>query len=952
MTRTGTGRAQPGAVASWVLGWVLGLAAIGATAAEDIVGKLAALRFDELGHPQIKSDAIQPVLAAARRPHRLLILPVQFSDKTFDRFAGDARQDARNREYFQDLLFAGGVDAPREGTLSHYYWHQSRGRYNITGDIVPVVHLDKPLHFYGRPVQNSDGSWRNDERATELVVDALKAAYAADPDFPWRDYDLWDPTDFDGDGNRDEPDGYIDHFIMIVAGKGQAACQGLYKLDEKLSVAASGDAFADLTADEQACADRIWPHRFSLALDLGKGPVMEGRANARGGVDIGNGLWVLDYNVQSEYTEVSTFIHEFGHSLGLPDIYAQQTSNSTASWEAMSGTASPEPQELSAWSRMVLGWLKPCVVRPQHSGGQAEGTLWLKTMNDWSGVPGQAKDAGACDAAMVILPPKYRDIELGPLTAANGGQAAYSGQGNDMLRSLGRRFDLRQVPPDTPLELSLDTWFEIEAEWDYLYVEAAAPGEAFRRLMPVDKSAIDDRQSVMPATKGHEGPGSVPGFTGLSGDNDGDGRVESAPGCDPGAGRVLAEDRIQDTATHPCEVAQWVRARFDLSPWRGREVELRFSYFTDMASVENGALIDNVSLPAIGFSEDFEGDGLAGWDNRGFSLSGGSHRLAVPHYYLLEYRDPYAEFASVRNYDRALSRPGFSFFPAGDGEMAALNVNYRPGVVMWYYNGEYLWSQNEPAETGPGNGFLLVVDANPQEFPLEALPDAYFRQQNGWSWWDFDEQAQSLLKDGFIDSMCFQRRPGYFASDVPEQDRASCREQQLQGRPPMEQLSWDGRQLLYGYTLLNELLPGDARERYKGAGTLFDLRLRDGQTQYRLYDRLLRNLHSADAPFALEPFADGLEIYRAEDGVMTRASARPFPPVSEFSDARPNRYQNPHLPFGGASIPEAGFSYRLLPPGEAAPPGARVGIAWRWRELPAAAAAQAARPQPDAPSGA
>jgi immune inhibitor A len=943
MMRAGIG----GALTRALMGFCWGMASLAATGAdaggvagdaESMVEKLAALRFDQLGHPQIKSDSIKPVLAPPQRPHRLLILPVQFSDTAFDRFAGESGQDAMNRDYFQDLLFGGGVARPREGTLSHYYWHQSRGRYNITGDIVPVVHLDKPLQYYGRPVQNSDGTWRNDERATELVVDALRAAYAADPEFPWQDYDLWDPTDFDGDGNRDEADGYLDHFIMIVAGKGQSSCQGLYKLDEKLSVAASADAFDGLSSAEQACADRIWPHRFSLSRNLGKGPSLGGEVNARGGVDIGNGLWVLDYNMQSEYTEVATFIHEFGHSLGLPDIYARQTSNSTASWEAMSATASPAPQELSAWSRMVLGWLEPCVVRPRDSGGRAEGTLWLKTMNEWSGRPGAEDDAAPCDAAMVILPPKYRDIELGPLTAANGKQAAYSGQGNDMLRSLGRRFDLRQVAEDAPLELAVDLWFEIEAEWDYLYVEAAAPGEEFRRLLPVDKSAPDDRQSVMPASKGHEGPGSAPGFTGLSGDQDGDGKVESAPDCDPDAARVMAEDRVGRTATDPCEVAQWVQARFDLSPWRGREVQLRFSYFTDMAAVENGALIDNVSVAALDFHEDFEGASLEGWDNQGFTLSGGQHHLAVPHYYLLEYRDPYTEFAGVRNYDRALSEPGFSFYADAAGDMAALNVNYRPGVVMWYYNGEYLWSQNEPAETGPGRGFLLVVDANPQEYPLEAIPDKYFREDDGWSRWQFDDEAQPLLKRGYVETMCFQRRPDYYASDVPAADREACLEQLEEGRPPMEDLSWNERRLLYGYTLVNELLPGSERLAHKGAGPLFDLRLRDGQTQYRLYDRLLRNLHSADAPFALEPFPRGIEIWRPQDGVMTRERVRPFPAVSEFSDARAGRYQNPHLPFGGVAIPEEGFSYRLLAPETQAPEGARVGIAWRWRELPAQAA--------------
>ena len=136
------------------------------------------------------------------------------------------------------------------------------------------------------------------------------------------------------DDDRDEPDGYLDHFILIVAGKGQSSCNGLYKLGEKLNTNAASDAVLGLNQAERDCADRIWPHRFALSQNLDRGPQVGGRMNVRGGVDIGTGLWVLDYNMQSEYTDPSTFIHEFGHSLGLPDIYARSTNNSTASWEA------------------------------------------------------------------------------------------------------------------------------------------------------------------------------------------------------------------------------------------------------------------------------------------------------------------------------------------------------------------------------------------------------------------------------------------------------------------------------------------------------------------------------------------------------------------------------------------------------------------------------------------
>ncbi|MEH6583738.1 MAG: immune inhibitor A domain-containing protein [Halioglobus sp.] len=899
--------------------------------AQGMVEKLAALQFDQLGHPQIQSDAIKPVLASRERPHKLLIVPVRFSDTGYDRFAGDPAQDDKNRAYFQELLFAGGVKDPQPATLSHYYRHQSRGLYNITGDIYPVVELDKPLSHYGRPVQSSDGSWRNDENATQLVVDSLRAAYRAQPDFPWQDYDQWDPDDFDSDGVRDEPDGYLDHFILIVSGKGQSSCQKLYNLSEKLNVNASADAFHALTADEQACADRVWPHRFSLSQDLENGPRIGGQLNAGGGVDIGNGLWVRDYNMQSEYTQVSTFIHEFGHSLGLPDIYARQTNNSTGSWEAMSSTASPEPQELSTWARTVLGWMQPCIVRPAGFGGESAGSIYLKTMNDWSGVAGGAAEKGLCDAAMVILPPKFRDIEMGPLQSRNGKQAVYSGQGNDMNRSLSRRFDLSQVAAETPVLMTLDTWFVIEAEWDYLYVEAAAEGEAFRRLMPTDKASVDDKQSTMPSGKGHEGKGSLPGFTGRSGDLDGDGKVELAQGCDPKVQRTLAEDRVGSSEVDPCEQAQWVQAQFDLSAYRGREVTVRFSYFTDGAAVEDGGLLDNIAIPAIGFIDDFEGQTLGDWHSDGFTLSGGSHHLAVPHFYLLEYRDPYETFAKVKNYDKSLAAPGFAFYPGPKGGMTALNVNYRPGVVMWYYNGEYLWSQNEPAESGPGRGFLLVVDSNPQEIELPLLPPQYFKETDGWRHWQIDESAQPLLHDAFVETMCFQRRPPYYSSDVSVKDRVRCEKALVDGLPAVESLSWDNRPLLYGYTIANELLPGPQRAARKSAGSLFDLRLRDGKTQFRLYDRLLRNLHSADAPFSLQAFENGIEFYRGVDGEMTRQSGREFAPVSEFTDARPNRYQSPKLPFGGADIPEAGFAYKLKNPGKLAPPGSKVQVEFNWR---------------------
>ncbi|MDA7815357.1 immune inhibitor A [Porticoccaceae bacterium] len=898
--------------------------------AERLIDNLASQQFDKLGHPQIKTDSIKPVLATAKRPHQLLVISVAFPDLDYDRFAGDKKQNKKNRQYFEKLLFDGSINRPAEGTLSHYYRHQSKGQYNVTGKVLPTVRVEKPLSYYGRPLQNSDGSWRNDAMTDKLVSDVLTAAYADNPGFPWTDYDIWDPMDFDGDGARNEADGYLDHLVIIYAGKGQASCQGLYKLSEKLNANATAETLETLPLEERQCADRIWPHRGSLSTDIGNGPRVEGLINGRGGSKITEGLWVYDYNMQSEYTEVATFIHEFGHSLGLPDIYARQTNNSTASWDSMSSTASPQPQEMSAWSRMVLGWLQPCVVRPQDFGGDKRQSFYLKTMNEWSNKLGDTVQAGVCDAAMVVLPPKFRDLNLGPLEKDQGQQAIYTGQGNDMNRYLSRSFDLSTVAEDQPLILSLDAWFKIEADWDYLYIEARTGEDDYQRLMPNDKDSAADKLSVMPSQKGHEGAGSLPGLTGRSGDLDGDGKVETAPGCNPDADKALAEDRVGQQVVDPCETANWVKVEFDLEAYRGQIMDFRLHYFADGAAVEDGALVDNIRLDAIGYLEDFESSKLAGWSNEGFTLSSGKHHLPVPHFYLLEYRDPYASFDKVTNYDANIAKPGFSFFPDKNGDLKAFNVNYRPGVLAWYYNGEYLWSQNEPAQFGPGRGFLLLVDANPQEFDLPSVPPEYKKETDGWRFYQFDKTAQPWLHESFVDVMCHQRRPAFYSSDVTAADRQQCSESLVNGLPPVESISWNGRQLMYGYTLINSVLPGKDRLKYKGVSTLFDLRIRNGQTQYRLYDRALRNRHSADAPFALEPFNNGLVIWGIQDGKMVAESAESFPAVSSFTDARPNRYQNPRLPFGGADIPEAGLTFRLLQPGPNAPDSANAKVVIDW----------------------
>ncbi|MDB5291556.1 MAG: hypothetical protein JWL69_2797, partial [Phycisphaerales bacterium] len=70
----------------------------------------------------------------------------------------------------------------------------------------------------------------------------------------------------------------------------------------------------------------------------------------------------------SRMSTTSVFCHEFGHLLGLPDLYARPENPGSVGlgvWCAMS-VQSPggRPQHFSAWCKEQMGWLKPTVIDP------------------------------------------------------------------------------------------------------------------------------------------------------------------------------------------------------------------------------------------------------------------------------------------------------------------------------------------------------------------------------------------------------------------------------------------------------------------------------------------------------------------------------------------------------------------------------------------------------------
>lgn len=94
----------------------------------------------------------------------------------------------------------------------------------------------------------------------------------------------------------------------------------------------------------------FWPHRASMVYRGRRWPYL---IVPDGGAQMAN---------------ISILCHEFGHMLGLPDLYDRPEnpgSEGLGTWCAMSNEAGGgRPQHLCAWCKERLGWLKPAILDP------------------------------------------------------------------------------------------------------------------------------------------------------------------------------------------------------------------------------------------------------------------------------------------------------------------------------------------------------------------------------------------------------------------------------------------------------------------------------------------------------------------------------------------------------------------------------------------------------------
>jgi immune inhibitor A len=203
---------------------------------------------------------------------------------------------------FQQMLF----DPSNPNSMSSIYREMSYGMLEVSGEVVSYVRAPRPYKFY---TAGESGTGTNYPRNTPgLLFDALTEFCKTD-----------NLRRFDTDG-----DGFVDGIFLIHAGGG-----------------------AEAESDPAKRSDMIWSHKWTLPEPF-----------------VNQGVKVYAYSTEPEDGRVGVFSHEFGHVLGLPDLYdTSYRSEGVGNWCLMGGGSwggrGNKPTRMSCWCLSKLGWIKP-----------------------------------------------------------------------------------------------------------------------------------------------------------------------------------------------------------------------------------------------------------------------------------------------------------------------------------------------------------------------------------------------------------------------------------------------------------------------------------------------------------------------------------------------------------------------------------------------------------------
>src|SRR5262245_1768398 len=213
----------------------------------------------------------------------------------------------RGRAEFQDMLFS--LATYPTGSLRDFYKENSYGQLDVDGQVVGWLRLPHPYSYY---VNGDNGTGAYPHNAQRMVEDALHLA-APQVNF----------GQLDSDG-----DGYLDGLFVVHAGGGAEADPNLATRKQK-----------------------IWSHQWNLTQPF-----------------VSGGVTAYAYCTEPEDGRAGVFCHEFGHMLGLPDLYDTTYHSEGAGVWCVMGAGSWNnngltPAHFCIWSKTRLNWTRPTTVR-------------------------------------------------------------------------------------------------------------------------------------------------------------------------------------------------------------------------------------------------------------------------------------------------------------------------------------------------------------------------------------------------------------------------------------------------------------------------------------------------------------------------------------------------------------------------------------------------------------
>jgi M6 family metalloprotease-like protein len=242
-----------------------------------------------------------------------LVILIDFSDK----------ERSVPPQNIESLLFSSGTYST--GSLRDYYRENSYDMLDVEGAVVGWVRSEREYSYYvdGRRGLNFENG---DHNARGMAEEALRLAD------PLVDFSQFDNDGPDGIPSSGDDDGYIDALLIVHAGSG---------------------------SEETLSPNDILSHQSYFTNDIEY-----------------DGVRAILYTTEPEDGKVGVFCHEFGHTIGLPDLYDIRElpgpSVGLGDWSLMATGVwlndGRTPAHLDAWSKSTLGFADAVVLHENVPG--------------------------------------------------------------------------------------------------------------------------------------------------------------------------------------------------------------------------------------------------------------------------------------------------------------------------------------------------------------------------------------------------------------------------------------------------------------------------------------------------------------------------------------------------------------------------------------------------------